>query len=188
MQISKFLNVFGLVFIMVSCNNQPIRQSEIRARLPIDQRNCSISYKAELAKVGKFFTVVESDPLLLRKSTVPQKLKTFRGEVLAMSKLVYLRKLGSGYLINCELEYGYHQVLLCCTLDKGYCLKDYRFFIDGTKDFKHSDTISSVRFMNDGFIVEQMYLNQEEEPDYENDGIRKFEFGVNEQMQIQELE
>jgi hypothetical protein len=185
MRSPKLLTASCLIFVSVSCSTPAVRQPETNAD-PQTESDCAISYKTQLQKVGDFFTSIESDPMPLTRSTVPEELKTFRKEALMSSKLIYLTKLGSGYLINCELEYDEYRVLLCSTLDQNYCLRDYRFFIDGTTDFKQSDTISSVLFTDGGFTVEQMHLNQEQEPEYETDGIRKFQFSVNEQLQIKE--
>lgn len=181
------INILYLVFLTASCNTSTEQKPEEHVSIQEIKSECQISYKNDLKDVGNFFTFIESDPLLLSNSTVPEELKTYRGKVLKTTKLTVLKEMNSGYLINCELDYGYQRMLLCVTLSKDRCLKDYRFFVNGTTDFKYSDTISSVQFMNKGFVVEQMHLNQEEEPHYDHDGIRKFSFSVNEQLQIKNL-
>jgi hypothetical protein len=181
-------SIYSFLFILLTLNIQNCNSNSVAEKNDlVKSQSDKIDFSNDLKQFDGFFSHVESDEFEINKEKIPASIRNLRGENISKVNLLYLNKVGNCYVINLGLNFETLKFQMIGTLDEHYILQDFRYFPDGyINKFSKSDTICLPTYNIKTITVELMHPNENEEPDFEVDGIEKHVLVISEDMSLSE--
>ncbi|RYD82808.1 MAG: hypothetical protein EOP53_02670 [Sphingobacteriales bacterium] len=186
MKLAFFISYILLAWSISACNSNSGGEKSISNQV-VENRNAGIDYSDYLKRFDGYYSRMDFEEFQIDRGKIPAAFKNIRNGNLQKIDLLYLNKVGDGFVINLGLNYETRKFQLIGTLDKNYILQDFRYFPDGSiNNFSKSDTICIPIYNMRTITVELMHPNEIEEPEFEVDGIEKRVLIINDNMSLSE--